>query len=375
MNVCIIGWYGTETLGDRAILDGIVSIWQKVSNDNNYYIGSIYPLVTERTILEDRTSLESHGGNSNFYCFDIKNSDEFKVVLNKADVLLMGGGPLMDIAEMYIIESAFKKAFKKKIPTILMGCGYGPLKSPEYINCLKRILKNTNLVIMRSSKCKALIKKLTNKEVFSLCDPAIISCYCYKINNKSFSKDDYVICNIRDIGYVYNAKNDSYLDDLTYFFDCLCQKFKRVVLYPMHTFSVGGDDRSIQNLVLYNVKAANLEVINKPLSLYECYDYINCAKICIGMRYHSVIFQTIINGNNYVLDYTEKETGKIGFLMKEYDMDDFYKERYVNLLDAKLIGLVIDDNEKKFIFNEERIIKDELEYVNLLKNIKKNKKI
>ena len=26
MNICILGWYGTETIGDRAILAGIISL-------------------------------------------------------------------------------------------------------------------------------------------------------------------------------------------------------------------------------------------------------------------------------------------------------------------------------------------------------------
>ena len=53
MNVCILGWYGTETLGDRAILDGIIRIYNEVENESIFYIGSLHPLLTERTIIED----------------------------------------------------------------------------------------------------------------------------------------------------------------------------------------------------------------------------------------------------------------------------------------------------------------------------------
>ena len=119
MNICVIGWYGTETLGDRAILDGIVSIFQKIDKQNNYFIGSLFPLLTKRTLFEDKSILSSHGGLCFFNCFDIKNKTTYLNILNEIDVVLIGGGPLMDIQEMYIIEKAFSIAKKRNIPTII----------------------------------------------------------------------------------------------------------------------------------------------------------------------------------------------------------------------------------------------------------------
>lgn len=50
--VCILGWYGTETLGDRAILDGILSALYLAYGECNILLGSLYPFFTERTITK-----------------------------------------------------------------------------------------------------------------------------------------------------------------------------------------------------------------------------------------------------------------------------------------------------------------------------------
>lgn len=368
MNICIIGWYGTETLGDRAILDGIISVCQKLSFKNNYFIGSLYPIVTERTIFEDKDSLCSHGGYSNFECFDIKEKSFFKKKINDMDVVIMGGGPLMDIQEMYIIKKTFKLAKEKKIPTILMGCGYGPLKTREYILCLKKILSYTDLIIMRSKKCKSLIEKITDKKVYALCDPALISVASYSYLHKKNKIGNYLLCNVRDLDYVYNKK-DNYINKISKFVDILCTDFDKVILYPMHTFSIGGDDRKVQNEILMSSSSTNLHIINKPLSLLQCYKLISNAKLCVGMRYHAVIFQTLLNGNNYILDYTDRKTGKIGFLLEEYKMNDFYKERYINVLDDNISDFHIKKENLSFDFNIEVIDNDEKKYIELLKQV------
>ncbi len=43
VKIAIIGWYGTETIGDRAILAGILSILNKAYGAYDVKLGSIYP--------------------------------------------------------------------------------------------------------------------------------------------------------------------------------------------------------------------------------------------------------------------------------------------------------------------------------------------
>jgi polysaccharide pyruvyl transferase WcaK-like protein len=53
VKITVIGWYGTETIGDRAILAGLLSLFDEVFGDFELKLGSIYPFFSERTLYED----------------------------------------------------------------------------------------------------------------------------------------------------------------------------------------------------------------------------------------------------------------------------------------------------------------------------------
>ena len=60
MKLCVLGWYGSETLGDRAILDGIIYIYSQLFDSLEVDIGSLFPVLTERTIFEDEPFMSRH---------------------------------------------------------------------------------------------------------------------------------------------------------------------------------------------------------------------------------------------------------------------------------------------------------------------------
>jgi len=186
MRVCILGWYGTETLGDRAILDGIVRIYTAAYSEISISIGSLYPFVTERTIFEDKALYNEYAKNLSINTFDVRDKKVLLHEIKKSDHVIMGGGPLMDLAELYIIKYAFKEAKKIKKATALLGCGYGPLIKKEFINCVKQIVELSDIVIMRSSQCLEQIKSISSKnfwgKLYYLMDPAVVSVLNYKKN-------------------------------------------------------------------------------------------------------------------------------------------------------------------------------------------------
>ena len=50
--VFIVGWYGTETTGDKAILGGIIIDYQKKYKNLDFVIASLEPFITEQTLKE-----------------------------------------------------------------------------------------------------------------------------------------------------------------------------------------------------------------------------------------------------------------------------------------------------------------------------------
>lgn len=371
MKVCIVGWYGTETLGDRSILDGIITVLSCIDSNIEIFLSSLYPVLSERTIYEDFSLFNSHGSNVSISVFDAYSSKELHHNIKKSHVVMMGGGPLMDIDELFIIQHAFKFAKRNKKKTILMGCGFGPLNRKEYLKSTKIIVKNSDLIIMRSQSCAKKIIELCgnsiSSKVYSSADPAMISVMDYFEKNKyKNNKNGNWVINIRDLDYVYNTK---YLTmKITSIVESLSKQVDLLELIPMHTFSVGGDDRYIQNRIARLLSYDRIIVNQKPLTLKQMYDKVMTAKGCIGMRYHSIVFQMFLNGNNYILDYTDKKTGKIKSFLDSYDFENFYSNRYLNILedDVKLFSLT---ENKNFVWKTDILESLKNDYIKYLKKV------
>ena len=79
-----------------------------------------------------------------------------------------------------------------------------------------------------------------------------------------------------------------------------------------------------------------VDVQNRPLSLRDTMEVYRDARYCYGMRFHSVLLQTILNGNYYILDYTDPTKGKIVGLLESLGIYEQVKQagKYVSLVDG-----------------------------------------
>ena len=161
MKITIIGWYGTETIGDRAILAGLFSFFNKSYEKFEIKLGSLYPFFSERTINEDYSFYkEIINKDFKIEIFNSKNSKELNEAIKSSDLIAMGGGPLMDLPELFMVEYSFKKAKKLGKKTALLGCGVGPLFYKKYRKSVLEISKNSDITILRDT-----IEQLQNKVV------------------------------------------------------------------------------------------------------------------------------------------------------------------------------------------------------------------
>lgn len=361
MNVCILGWYGSETLGDRAILDGIIKVFESQSCNNKYFLGSLIPFFSERTLFQDKC-FYSNRKDVDIEIFLEKDEAILKKIIQRSDYVIMGGGPIMDISEILIIRKAFRYAKKHNIITGLIGCGYGPFHDAFYEMIAKDILEHTDVAIFRDelSTQRALSCK-TSMDAKTISDPAIISALVYRENNRS-STGDYIAINYRDTRFkVYKDRIIDSMEDLYKLTYQLASEFNKIKMIPMHSFFLGGDDRSYFAEMFIDRRIENIEVVNEPQSLYELYETYSSARGCVGMRYHAIVLQTILNGNNIILDYTEKNTGKISGFLTELN-SDFYSSRYINieepdwLLSVDFVGLLKNTNKFVYAVNSQSLI-------------------
>lgn len=337
MKICILGWYGTETLGDRSILTGLFMIFSKIFNKYEIALGSLYPFLSERTVIEDQEIYNMLTSNMSLKIFCSKSKIQLKDEIKSSDLVIMGGGPIMDLFELEIINYGFKYAKKLRKKTMLLGCGIGPLKEKSNIKITRKILENTDLSIFRDANSLDSAKKILgaskNKKMCYSHDPAILPVYEFIRGNEKKTLDKITI-NFREFPFSYFEK-DSRLNvsDIVEILDIFSMYYSEVILIPMHTFHIGGDDRRYLETIKKLTSAQNVKVLHKPLNLFELFNEFYTSTACIGMRYHSIVFQSLLNGNNFVFDYTNKDNGKISSFINLIDKNQFYKDRYINIQD------------------------------------------
>ena len=159
---------------------------------------------------------------------------------------------------------------------------------------------------------------------------------------------------------------DKYCDILEQILD---QSQLPIHLIPMHNFFIGGDDRMILSDIVRKIGSERVSVIQTPLSLQETMSEYYNAAYCVGMRFHSILLQTVLNGKNYIVDYTNPNNGKIIGMMKKINMQGAYKNRYHSLHNGDERP-VIKLNEIQFFKLPENMITAALEeYVRLFKQL------
>jgi len=335
MKVCICGWYGTETLGDRAILTGIIKILHDTFHDFEVAIGSLYPFLTRRTLLEDGDIYAGIAPGTSVGCFGVRDKTALDEMIDQSDMIIFGGGPIMDLAELEIMRYLFVQAKKEKKKTLILGCGIGPLYKKQFRKAASDILKHADLIIFRDAYSVLSAYEICPEQVERFAyfhDPAILAVGEYLSGNVSKKEPGKLIVNLRQFHDIGFGKKD-YLDDskLIGFLDLLSDCFEKVELVPMHTFGTGGDDRLYLTKLKSSLSKDNIEVIHKPQNLFQLFELFANSEACVGMRYHSIVFQTLLNGNNYILDYTDKERGKINAFLSMIDPKSFYQDRYCNV--------------------------------------------
>ena len=354
MNIVIVGWYGTETIGDRAILSSLLMHFTSIENHMCFKIGSIYPFFTERTILEDLSFWKNIVKNQDIdiSIFDSRSDRELSAAIKTSDCVVVGGGPLCDMMSMYLVEYALKKAKKYHKKTMVYGCGIGPLYTKEFKKCTKNIIENSDIVILRDEssymQCKDL--QVNNIDsVFVSIDPAVFCVQTYKNLNKKVNSKNEIAINLRDFPKNYKSPACSEkrpFNEITFDIVKRLEKYGRNIhLIGMHSFCVGNDDREILNKFKYLVNS-DVIVANDPMTLEQTMECFQNAEYCVGMRFHAVVLQTLLNGNNYILNYTDITNGKIPAFLSQIHGTTFYANRNINL--QKL------DGETTFILTKER---------------------
>jgi MoaA/NifB/PqqE/SkfB family radical SAM enzyme/polysaccharide pyruvyl transferase WcaK-like protein len=335
--IMISGWYGTETTGDKAILAGIISRYKERYPYAEFIIASMFPFVTVKTLKE--LQIEAKIVNT--------KSWEYLKGIIQADEVAFGGGPLMDLEALSLSYYAFKLINLKGGNSTIFGCGLGPLLQDKYISIVSKMINLSKDVFVRDSKSVGWVKQHTNKgeTVINTGDPAGFYVSSIKDKFESIIQEDKIACFLRSWTpeYAGHLTKQEY-EDTTYRFESSIAKMLikylekynyKMVLYPMHTFHLGGDDREFYRYFVDRYLsdfADRVEIYQYNSNVNLIIESMKSSKINICMRFHSVLMAEELDTNFVAIDYTSG--GKIKALLTDKNKQD----RLISIQE------IIDDN-------------------------------
>jgi polysaccharide pyruvyl transferase WcaK-like protein len=332
-SVLIVGWYGTETLGDKAILYSILD--DLMNNTSVYYdivVASIEPYITEYTLFE--------GGYS-----DRVSVVSIDLALRSAKIgiyseVIFGGGPLMpSIAYMRQLARIFFQVKRLGGLCKIWGCGIGPIRKlsidiPSKI-ALSTILRMSSLVVFRDNDSIALAKKYSPRNDYRAValDPAYfwfrkVALYQLSqatINTSSpssrYKKSILIALRSLPVGEYFSDLSPQESSQLQHRFNSSASRlilsspdeYSYVYLQPMHRLACGGDDRLFYSTILE--EGGRLDLVNwKHESPVDDVMRFLQADVCVVMRYHSLVLALAARRPVLPIDYTSG--GKVGSLCK-----------------------------------------------------------
>lgn len=332
-SVFVVGWFGTETVGDKAILAGIMSKYLSEDKDTKFYVASLEPFITERTLVE--LGIEA-------IVVPVDSTDYLRVAAH-AGVTLMGGGPVMGIPPLAYVLSAFKAAKAKGKCVGLYGCGLGPFNSERFTEVARQILKIADFIYLRDDSSLLKAKEMgarDSQEIKMIGDPAkfhLNASYPQAELSKNKVEPKLALF-LREWPEEYRGdfsspefcgKRDNLESRLAADIRELSEKYGlKICFYPMHTYHVGGDDRVFaRRFVKRYMSDLDVEIYDRPSSVDVIVKAMASATLSLCMRFHSVVFAHHVGRPFVALDYTQG--GKIkGFLATINQ-----SERMVDLVD------------------------------------------
>jgi MoaA/NifB/PqqE/SkfB family radical SAM enzyme/polysaccharide pyruvyl transferase WcaK-like protein len=304
--VLVTGWYGTETVGDKAILGSILNDYRRRYPNAEFSVSSLYPVVTQRT-------LEELGHSARVVPV---YASGFLKACRSAHEVVMGGGPLMDLGELGVVLTAFAIAAANGRRRVVCGCGVGPLQDVFCTEAVTRILNLADEVTLRDRASVRWAQRLTGRQDLRCAsDPAVGYVLSRRAALPEPERQPLLACFLRQWPAGYRgARSVEEYEQLRHRFEQrlggqirhACETLGlRPALYSMHCFFEGCDDRRFnRRFAEQHLGGLDSLIERRPSSVDSIIQTMRGAAGCITMRFHSVLFAHTLDLNYLAIDYT-----------------------------------------------------------------------
>ncbi|WP_422412446.1 MULTISPECIES: polysaccharide pyruvyl transferase family protein [unclassified Endozoicomonas] len=371
--ILICGWYGTETLGDKGILGGVINTFSKLLGEPlKFTIVALNPYVTEMTRrqMQELRNVE------------IVTPEEGVGLVKQMNYVVFGGGPLMALDSLAPMQAIFERAKSHKVCTVVTGCGIGPLGSSWHNNSVASILRLANIRVYRDARSLAYAKQLgietANDSIAE--DPAFT--WLTQLNGnlpkkKKNNANKVLLLGLRDFPYKEYARHipekealrirDNYENVVVDALIDLKLSNPDIIIkpLPMCTNHFGSDDRWFYRRLFRN-KTILVESLDYSLLGREMEPTVYCkefrtADALLAMRFHSLVFGLGLGVNSVALDYTLCK-GKVHSLAERFDVhslsiSELNSEELVYALEVALDAPSIDPIDKEDLLFESSLRK------------------
>ena len=276
MRALIIGYYGSDNIGDEVLLHQSIKMIKAV--DEKIEIKALS--------YKTKATKEIHGIDA------VSRNKYFEILgaIKKSDIIIGGGGSILQNVTSnrsliyYLMILFIATMFNKKV--IMLGNGFGPIKGKCYSAFTRWILNRIDVFMARDEETKDRLEKLGVKS--KICLSSDLTYYNYKRKNSLVNKK--VIINIRAW-----ESDDVVVEEMKEFVKRLKENGYNIEFLSMQD---GTDD------VLLRKIDEDVSFINNSINafLYKEYD----CYCLVGMRLHALIWAGLRDVPFIGLEYDPK---------------------------------------------------------------------
>nr|WP_230961284.1 polysaccharide pyruvyl transferase family protein [Psychrosphaera haliotis] len=358
----IFGWYGTETVGDKFILLGVIySIFKSHENDfDTLNIISLDVNVTRKTLIELDDFVKTYSSNSEFKSFLSKfNVVDYESIysLRTNTTYVLGGGPIMDdpiLVDWWLLSEKVAKIESSKF--YILGSGVGPLS--RKICCLlsKSLIKNSNAKLIRN---KSSLLDFDYKEVI---DPAFLVYFIAdKLHEGKFRPDGRLSINIRSIPFQYLKSSAAQDSNVVTEFGKYVRAFlvdtpcvDSISYFTTHQLDSTPDSVLCNSVIIKTLESNNsnlasvVESAQQEDTVSSVVEELLQSEYVIASRFHGVVLALICGCKVSGLDYgvKSKVCGLYESLGRNYpdsrtfEFNGYSNKDFLSLSDSDILSMV-----------------------------------